>query len=41
MAEMGSPFIDYSCCLFALDIKDISADVVSTVKGIINLEQLG
>ena len=40
MEEMGSPFIEDSCYLFALDTKDImSKDVVNTVQGIVNLGQ--
>ena len=40
MEEMGNPFIEDSCYLFALDTKDImSEDAVSTVQGIVNLGQ--
>jgi hypothetical protein len=40
MTEIGNLFIGDSCCLFALDTKDtMGAEVVSTVKGIINLGQ--
>ena len=40
MEEMGNPFIEDSCYLFALDTKDIMReDAVNTVQGIVNLGQ--
>jgi hypothetical protein len=39
IAEMGNSLIKDNYCLFALYTKDMSTDVVNTIKGIIDLEQ--